>query len=192
MSGGNKVDIQFHDDVSKEFSETDKMHLMNRGKYIDKHYKAVEVNPNLHQISCQDFGIGKTIRNVLEGKGLMPFKSVFCSAQTSMMLFDPYGDIYTCWETVGMDQHKVGSYRNGVEFYEKELEKWYGRNISKTPACSKCKYAFFCGGGCQAHALAEGRGYNSSYCDGFPKTFQTVVPREYQKFLEKQEQKNLV
>jgi uncharacterized protein len=92
-----------------------------------------------------------------------------------MMIFDPYGDLYTCWETVGVDRHKVGSYRNGVELDEVELQHWYGRNISTTPACSRCKYAFFCGGGCQAHALSEGRGYNSPYCDGYPKTFQKVV-----------------
>jgi uncharacterized protein len=78
-----------------------------------------------------------------------------------------------------MDKHKVGSYRDGVQLDNEELEHWYGRNISKTPACSRCKYAFFCGGGCQAHALREGRGYNSPYCDGYPKTFQKVVGELY-------------
>ena len=64
---------------------------------------------------------------------------------------------------------------NNVSFDEEELNNWYGRNISTTPACSKCKYAFFCGGGCQAHALSEGRGYKSPYCDGYPKLFHEVV-----------------
>ena len=181
-------DIKFHYTNGKnDFDEVDKIQLINRGKYIDMYHEAVEDNADLHQISCQDFGIKNTIRKVLEGKGLAPFKSVFCSAQTGMMIFDPYGDLYSCWETVGVDQYKVGSYRKEIEIFEDELENWYGKNIGKTPACSKCKYAFFCGGGCQAHALTEGRGYNSSYCDGFPKTFQKVVPKAYDEFLKKKE-----
>ena len=87
----------------------------------------------------------------------------------------PYGDLYSCWETVGNKDYRIGTYLNNVSFDEEELNNWYGRNISTTPACSKCKYAFFCGGGCQAHALSEGRGYKSPYCDGYPKLFHEVV-----------------
>ena len=106
-----------------------------------------------------------------------------------MMIFDPCGDLYTCWETVGMDQYKVGTYRNELKLDEEELANWYGRNISKTPACSQCKYAFFCGGGCQAHALQDGRGHNSPYCDGLPKTFQKIAPKVYKDFVKKKQQK---
>ncbi|QDZ61607.1 SPASM domain-containing protein [Elizabethkingia meningoseptica] len=67
----------------------------------------------------------------------------FCSAQTGELIFDPYGDLYSCWETVGIDKYKVGTYRDQLKLNENELENWYGRNISTTPACSKCKYAFF-------------------------------------------------
>lgn len=90
--------------------------------------------------------------------------------------------MYSCWETVGIDEYKVGTYRNELKLNETELENWYGRNISMTPACSKCKYAFFCGGGCQAHALKEGRGYKSPYCDGYPKAFHQIVSDCFVKF----------
>ncbi|HBQ60771.1 MAG TPA: hypothetical protein DD671_14435, partial [Balneolaceae bacterium] len=78
-----------------------------------------------------------------------------------------------------------GNYRDGLELYKEKLQHWYGRNISTSPACSRCKYAFFCGGGCQAHALREGRGYNSSYCDGYPGTFQKITSDVYKSFMDK-------
>ena len=181
-------ELSFHyddDEANPLYEEIDRIQILNRGKYIDKYYQDIKENPaNAHMVSCQDFGLRNTILGVLKKGKIMPFKSTFCSAQTSMLIFDPCGDLYTCWETVGLDKHIVGRYQEKVEFYEEELQNWYGRNISKTPACSKCKYAFFCGGGCQAHALAEGRGYNSSYCDGYPKTFQKVVPHVYQEYLD--------
>jgi len=77
---------------------------------------------------------------------------------------------HSCFEVL-----RFRSLTEGLHFNENELNNWYGRNISTTDACSKCKYAFFCGGGCQAHALNEGRGFNSPYCDGYPKMFQEIV-----------------
>lgn len=177
--------IAFHDE---DFSHVDKIHTMNRGKYIQKHLQAVADNPEVDAIGCQDFGIRRKVEQVLQGKGMFSFRSYFCAAQTGMLIFDPYGDLYTCWELVGMDQHKVGKYQDEVVMDEEELAHWYGRNISKTPACSKCKYAFFCGGGCQAHALNEGRGYDSPYCDGYPKTFQKVVPEVFKRHLAQQKE----
>ncbi|MTI86868.1 MAG: radical SAM protein [Balneolaceae bacterium] len=184
--GMNGNGIVFHDDQAEIHKQTDFIQTISRSKYISKHFKAVAEDPKMEAISCQDFGIRHKIKKALKEKGLVEFKSTFCSAQNGMMIFDPYGDLYTCWETVGMDQHIVGSYRDGLELDEEELENWYGRNISKTPACSRCKYAFFCGGGCQAHALREGRGYNAPYCDGYPRTFQKVTSDVYKSFVEEQ------
>lgn len=178
---GKSAVISFHDEDS---NHTEQIHTINRGKYVQKFFDAINSDEKLSSISCQDFGIRNKLKSALESNRSVEFRSVFCTAQTGMMIFDPYGDLYNCWETVGLDKHKVGSYRNGIELIDEELEHWQGRNISKTPACSKCKYAFFCGGGCQARALKEGRGYNSPYCDGYPKTFQKIALDTYQKFLQ--------
>jgi uncharacterized protein len=112
-------EIIFHDEQN---DSTDQIHTMNRGQYLNKHFAGVKSDETMSLIACQDFGVRSKIKNVLEGKGLMSFRSVFCSAQTGMMILDPYGDLYNCWETVGMDKHKVGSYRNGIEIIDEELE----------------------------------------------------------------------
>lgn len=181
----NRIQFFYSNEESNE-----KIRTLNRGKYINKFYEVMDNDE--HTTACQDFSISRRIRDVLEGRGLMDFRATFCSAQTGMMIFDPYGDLYTCWELVGIDQHKVGKYTDGIEFYLEELNNWYGRNIGKTPACSQCKYAFFCGGGCMAGALREGKGYNSPYCDGLPKTFHSVVPKTFKEFMAEKDGLNLI
>lgn len=158
------------------YEEEDRIRTMNRGKFIRKYEELTEAIPDLKaNISCQDFGIRQKLSQAIAGNTKMAFTSVFCTAQSGMMIFDPDGDLYTCWETVGQEYYKVGTYADQLVIDEEKLALWYGRNISKIGACSKCKYALFCGGGCQVLALKDGRGFNSPYCDGLPKTFHRVA-----------------
>lgn len=159
-----------------------KIPVMPRREFTRKYYQFAKENPDLmHQISCQDYGIRQTFKQALKGKGLVSFKPVFCGAQTSMLILDPYGDLYTCWEMVGLDRYKVGSYLDQVEFNDERLSEWYDRNISNVPSCNKCKYAFFCGGGCAAHAYVKNDGnIKTSYCDEYPRVFHTIVPEIFE------------
>ena len=165
-------------------NQTVGLELMPRAHFTQQYYNQLKQHPQLKAISCQDFGIKALVKKVLRGEGLMSRRSTFCGAQDGMFIFDPYGDLYTCWEVVGMERYKVGTYGEKVVMDKEELDNWRGRNISTVPACSKCKYAFFCGGGCEAHALLEGRGPRSPYCDGFPPVFRTVVLEAYKEFVE--------
>lgn len=162
--------------------ENGEVSVMPRREFTRKYYQYAKENPDLmHQISCQDYGIRQSFKQAFGGKGLLNFKPVFCGAQNGMLILDPYGDLYTCWEMVGVDRYKVGSYIDHVEFNDERLSEWYDRNISNVPSCSKCKYAFFCGGGCAAHAYIKNNGnVKTSYCDEYPKVFHTVVPEIFE------------
>jgi len=172
---------------AKEVFEISKNHLaknatyenISRKDYTNECYDLMGQND--YVITCQDLGLKVKIKQLINSKK-MAFQTEFCGAQTGMYIFDPYGDLYTCWEVVGMDEQKVGRYDNGLEIAENEILKWQGRNITTVEACSKCKYAFFCGGGCEAHALFEGKGHRASFCDSFPKVFQKVLSESYDDF----------
>lgn len=181
QTGMRPMDIQPIEWASNR-PENGEVSIMPRRAFTRKYYQFAKENPDLmHRISCQDYGIRQTFKKAFEGKGLLSFKPVFCGAQTSMLIFDPYGDLYTCWEMVGMDRYKVGSYLGRVQFDDDRLAEWYDRNISNVPSCSKCKYAFFCGGGCAAHAYVKNDGdVKTSYCDEYPKVFHTVVPEIFE------------
>lgn len=183
QKGTSPIDLKkISQKIKSNHSKNGEIPVIPRREFTRKYYQYAKENSDLmHQISCQDYGIRQTFKKAFEGKGLLSFKPVFCGAQTNMLVFDPYGDLYTCWEMVGIDRYKVGSYLDQVEFNDERLSEWYDRNISNVPSCSKCKYAFFCGGGCAAHAYVKNDGnIKTSYCDEYPKVFHTVVPEIFE------------
>ncbi len=73
-------------------------------------------------------------------------KVTYCQAHTGLMIYDPFGLIFSCWESVGQEQLAIGS------FYPKlmldEDNGWKKRNVAFLEECSECQSAFICGGGC--------------------------------------------
>ena len=95
---------------------------------------------------------------VKQGKPLS-FRSTFCSAQTGGFVFDPFGRIYTCWETVNQKEHCIGNYslNNDIVWNEQVEERWRKTYLLENAICAGCKYALLCGGGCPAQNLQKHR-----------------------------------
>lgn len=164
-------------ETSKDYSAGNISHFnISRVDYANKLYDIKDSND--HIMACNELAIKLKIKQLINNKKLA-FRTEFCGAQTGMYIFDPNGDLYSCWEVVGMNEHKIGRYNKELEIDISELDKWQGRNITTVESCSICKYAFFCGGGCEAQALFKGKGPRSPYCDSFPKTFENVLSESY-------------
>lgn len=126
----------------------------------------------------------------------------YCSAHTSMYVFDALGDIYACWERTGDERIRVGWLaEDGPVFPGKSdvrpivpsgrkflpmagtepigLDAWRDRTVSSNATCRKCRYALQCGGGCAAGALNSKNKYLTNYCDGFQNSFRTAAAEAY-------------
>lgn len=130
-----------------------------------------------------DYDVLTNFKNALRKGSLLHFRASHCGSNRGMYLFDPFGDIYACWDAVGNQNNKVGAYYSELSLIQTEIDKWHKRIISAIPECSKCKYAFFCGGGCAQFAYNRSGCYFSSYCSDFPKVFHKFVPIAYKQFL---------
>ncbi|MBQ4279143.1 MAG: radical SAM protein [Rikenellaceae bacterium] len=140
------------------------------------------------EVTIQDYGIYDKLQRAIQNKGYLNFQSVFCAVQTNEYIFDPYGEIYGCWETVGKKKYTLGSYKDTLS-WTPEADNWRRRHVGVTPKCSGCKYALLCGGGCLARALeANGGEYISSYCDGYPDTFRIIANQVYKKVVVQKQQ----
>jgi uncharacterized protein len=117
------------------------------------------------------------------------FKASYCGAHSGMYIFDPFGDIYACWEKMGDSQIRIG--RVGSEgkllLEGPWLDKWRSRTIASNPTCESCSYALQCGGGCAVLAEAKNGKYFSNFCDGFGMRFKAAVGEAYEAFLAEQE-----
>lgn len=114
---------------------------------------------------------------------LPTWKTAFCGSNMAMYLFDPFGDIYPCWEVIGHREHRIGTYGPGfLQLDAGAVEHWHDRSVVQIPACRSCPYLFFCGGGCGAFAYRETRRLDQPYCLDFPDHFQKAAPLAYREW----------
>jgi uncharacterized protein len=121
------------------------------------------------------------------------FKASFCGAHSGMYIFDPFGDIYACWERMGDPQIRIGRIGSDNKFaYETPMfQRWRSRTVATNPTCESCAYSLQCGGGCAVLAEETNGEYFSNFCDGFGARFKGAVADAYETFLAEQENPSL-
>ncbi len=136
------------------------------------------------QIDPVTYAVQKRILAHLSQEQDLPFwRTAFCGSNMAMYLFDPFGDIYPCWEVIGHPEHRIGQYGPGLlEVDSKAVHRWHHRSVVRIPACRSCPYLFFCGGGCEALALRSTGDSNQPSCSEFPKHFGEAALKAYREW----------
>jgi uncharacterized protein len=143
-----------------------------------------EEHPNLRVLARPDEGMrAKVGRIFADSRDIVPsLRPSFCSAHDRMYIFDPFADIYACWERTGDAKVRIGRVtpEGEVELREDQTQLWHNRTVASNPVCRRCRYALHCGGGCAILALNQNGAFNSNYCDGFAARFRASVAEAYQ------------
>jgi uncharacterized protein len=145
--------------------------------HLEKILKLKRENPFFRKIFTPENVVTGLINQVIKNDTFLMPKATYCGAHNGMYIFDPYGDIYTCWDKFGMKNHVVGNFKNGLYFDENILRVWRGRNIISISKCRKCRYALICAGGC-AGTLEQQRESLDIYkphCANFPVIFAKAI-----------------
>ncbi len=128
------------------------------------------------EIGLDPLGLQRMLyKSVVDGEPFA-FTVNHCGANKGTMItFSPDGLIHPCWDSNTNDT-PIGTYYPAVtwntEFYK---DNWIERDITKIPECNKCKYALFCGGGCQYLSNLKDGGYYKPHCSGFPSAFDMAI-----------------
>jgi len=118
-------------------------------------------------------------------RDLPHWRTAFCGSNLSMYLFDPFGDIYPCWEVIGHPKHRIGTYGPGfLELDPRSMGQWHARSVVEILACRSCAYLFFCGGGCEAFAYQATGHLDHPHCFDFPKHFRQAAQLAYNEWRE--------
>jgi uncharacterized protein len=150
---------------------------------LDRHLTALrDADSQVAILGRQDDTLRHQARRIFSQRGLPAFKPSFCSAHTGMYIFDPFGDIYACWEKTGDEKVRIGHVGEDSEVrFNFDLKAlWQGRTVASNPVCLKCRYNLFCGGGCAVLAAGHSGGdFYRNYCDGFAHRFRASVAEAY-------------
>lgn len=132
--------------------------------------------------------------NVSEGGGLQPslfdqkpyqIRSCYCSANSGQFIFAPDGNMYSCWESIGHTDSRIGNYlkAEGVVFDQEKYDAWFQRHSGQIAECLECPYCLVCSGGCAQYALYDNGNLYSPFCDGFPNYFNAILCDTVEKFV---------
>lgn len=137
--------------------------------------------PSLNLIASQADSLESQIRQVFENQAspLPSFKTGYCGANGTAYIFDPYGDIYTCWDYTGDPSVRIGHLGSDGIVLNEQCQLWRSRTVLIHSACSKCPYALYCGGGCASQALIQHNDLFANHCDGFAAAFRANVAQAY-------------
>jgi uncharacterized protein len=144
-------------------------------------------HPEIAVLFRPDEGLRARARRIFDAESeiLPSLRPSFCGAHDRMYIFDPFGDIYSCWERTGDPGIRTGRILpdGEVELREDQLALWRERTVASNPVCRRCRYALHCGGGCAVLALGEHGSYNSNYCDGFASRFRASLAESYREHI---------
>ena len=100
-----------------------------------------------------------------------------CGAESDMLVVDPDGLLYTCWDVVSMEEYAVGY--TDVEsqrfIFDFSFTKWRNRTADKIEDCSTCPMMFVCGGGCAIEADHAYGSINNGFCGSFKEAFKEAA-----------------
>lgn len=136
---------------------------------------------HLNVISSPLEKMKETLTKELSGSDftyIPPSAPVYCSASTSMTVFDPFGDIYPCWEAAGTEELKVGTVdlKSGTPTIDSDkLKDWLSRSIATSTPCRECSVALFCGGGCGFKSLKKSGSIHKGFCNETRKLLYKTV-----------------
>lgn len=165
-----------------QFDKEQKESHFNQFDLVKFYYLKKKQGIIKNNIFCQDYNTYGLLKNLVLGKSHTPYRSHFCGAQYGNIIFDPLGDLYSCWDVVGRSEHKIGRYIPSFQIYNEASEKWFNKNVSDFK-CIKCKYNLFCGGGCIIRSLRKNNKIESGNCNNYPQVFNYMVKVVYDELI---------
>lgn len=94
-------------------------------------------------------------------------KFLFCGLNgDNSYTIAPTGDVYKCWEQVGMEEHIIGklSKSGRMDDVRFAFYDWMSKNPLDIAECRDCVYLPVCGGGCGAISYEQTGSYHAKGC----------------------------
>lgn len=101
-----------------------------------------------------------------------------CVSAAANRFYDPYGNIYSCFLSVGHSERTIGIFWPKCQLKESSI---LTRVASDIEACNKCKYLFLCGGGCPNPLFDKEGSIMQPNCINMDYAIKHLIPLVYHK-----------
>lgn len=150
--------------------------------------------PKVLKVLLPDEGIESKLKAYIKGKLPALFNANMepCAATTGLYIFDPFGKIYTCWDSVGMAGHETGTYCADGLVLNNMNKSWLSRSPATIEECKDCKYALFHFGGCASLPMGCNGTIFAPACYDFQDNFIYIAQKFFRTGLKAASHKNTV
>lgn len=160
---GNKLIVPYMAPM-RDISCMEYKHRLPEHVALHHIYDLYRNRPEMRTIHLVGWVGAEIFRKVLETGHLPSPQFKFCGGNMTRYCFDLNGDIYTCINSTGIDEYKIGQFFPTLKIDEKALGAWRNRSIMQIPQCTTCNLAFVCGGGCSKLACDKKGSIDSPFC----------------------------
>jgi len=136
------------------------------------------------EIGSQQSAEGYRAVSALSSNTPYSLRSSYCAATSGMYIFLPDGTISSCWDSLGEECSRIGTYsEKGLSLDKPKMAHRFNRSAAKIPACLDCKYCLVCAGGCAQHAEYNSHDIYQPCCDNFPNIYPWALADAVEKYL---------
>jgi uncharacterized protein len=116
-----------------------------------------------------------------------------CGAESNMLVVDPDGTLYACWDVVAMEEYAVGftDVESGRFLLNFDFPKWRTRTVDAMEDCVACPLLMNCGGGCAIESQNTYGDKTRGFCGSVKEAYRRVAPTICQRSYEEQGQREL-
>lgn len=119
-----------------------------------------EIKRRCYMSECAEFYNSSDVMEYYSGWKLedLGVQLCFCGAEhCNSYAIDELGNLYKCWNSMGVDSEILGSVFNPDELNESVVSQFFGRDPFSEPDCMDCAYIPICGGGCLEQLKVTGK-----------------------------------
>jgi len=147
-------------------------------------FKIYEEYPQLEFARFSGRGVLTILQYLLKLRERFSPRTFFCEANWNSFIFDPLGNIYTCYHGLKDPIFALGNINQSPAIDEIKLNLWRERSVESIEACSDCPAKYVCGGGCAFEALTKKGSVLESNCQPYRQLIKWVFECLHEDFLE--------
>ena len=106
-----------------------------------------------------------------------------CTSGVANRIYDPFGNIYSCYLGVGNKEKSVGTFFPELVYKTNTL---LSRTADLIEKCKECKYIFLCGGGCANPIIDLYKDVMHPNCATMKHLIGYLIPQLYRKKLKRE------
>lgn len=125
------------------------------------------------------YDMASRVMRALKKETYPPLSPAHCGAESNMLVVDPEGVIYACWDLVSMEEHAIGftDEASGRFLFNFDFSKWRTRTVDNMQECAVCPYLMVCGGGCATESLYGYGDMRKGTCGSVREAFDYAASR---------------